>query len=349
MEEVGKNLKRIRLLKNLSLKEAGLLLNMSAPAVSKYEKGEIHPDSQKLIEFANAYNVKVLDLLKTYNAPEMKFSAFRKRQRLQGENLELLKEIIKNKVADYLEVIELNEIRTNNNKIKKYPCNNEIDAELAAEEFRKNYKLSINQPISDLINILENIGILIIEIDNANGKFSDFDGLSEVVNDVPLIILLNNIDGERQRFTIAHELGHLVLNIKNQNLDEEKMCNKFASNLLMPKEAVIKEFGISRNNISFYELRAFKKEYKVSMAATIYRLKELNIISEYLYKKINISFSSKGYKKHEPDPIEPEKSYQFKRLVHKLEVDNIITLNKACELLGITIDEYNEEDNNYRY
>ena len=85
------------------------------------------------------------------------------------------------------------------------------------------------------------------------------------------------------------------------------------------------------------------------MAATIYRLKELNIISEYLYKKINISFSSKGYKKHEPDPIEPEKSYQFKRLVHKLEVDNIITLNKACELLGITIDEYNEEDNNYRY
>ncbi len=349
MEEVGKNLKRIRLLKNLSLKEAGLMLNMSAPAVLKYEKGEIHPDSQKLIEFANAYNVKVLDLLKTYNAPEMKFSTFRKRQRLQGENLELLKEIIQNKVADYLEVIELNEIKTCNNKIKKYSCNNEVDAEFAAEEFRKNYKLSINQPISDLINILENIGILIIEIDNSNDKFSDFDGLSEVVNDIPLIVLLNNSDGERQRFTIAHELGHLVLNIKDQNLNEEKMCNKFASNLLMPKDAVIKEFGISRNNISFYELRAFKKEYKVSMAATIYRLKELNIISEYLYKKINISFSSKGYKKHEPDPIEPEKSYQFKRLVHKLEVDNIISLNKACELLGITINEYNEEDNNYRY
>ena len=127
------------------------------------------------------------------------------------------------------------------------------------------------------------------------------------------------------------------------------MCNKFASNLLMPKEAVINEFGMSRNNLSFYELRAFKNEYKVSMAAIIYRLKELNIISEYLYKKINISFSSKGYKKHEPYPIEPEKSYQFKRLVHKLEVDNIISLNKACELSGMTIYEYNDEDYNYRY
>ncbi len=349
MEEVGKNLKRIRLLKNLSLKEAGFLLNMSAPAVSKYEKGEIHPDSQKLIEFANAYNVKVLDLLKSYNVPEMKFNSFRKRERLKGENLELLKEIIQNKVSDYLEVIELNKLKSSNNKIKKYTCNNEQDAELAAEEFRKNYKLSINQPIPDLINILENIGILIIEIDNSNGKFSDFDGLSEVVGNVPLIVLLNNIDGERQRFTIAHELGHLVLNVKNKDLNEEKMCNKFASSLLMPKDAVINEFGISRNTISFYELRAFKNEYKVSMAAILYRLKELNIISEYLYKKYNISFSSKGYKKHEPDPIDPEKSYQFKRLVHKLEVNNIISLNKACELLEITIDEYNEEDNNYRY
>ena len=349
MEEVGKNLKRIRLLKNLSLKEAGSLLNMSAPAISKYEKGDIHPDSKKLIEFANAYNVKVLDLLKTYDSPKMEFNSFRKRKRLQGENLELLKEIIQNKVSDYLKVIELNEIKTKKNKIKKYICNNETDAELAAENFRNNYKLSINQPIPDLINVLENIGILIIEIDNSTEKFSDFDGLSEIVKDVPLIVLLNNIDGERQRFTIAHELGHLILNIKNKNLNAEKMCNKFASNLLMPKEAVINEFGISRNNISFYELRAFKSEYKVSMAAILYRLKELNIISEYLYKKINISFSSKGYKKHEPDPIKPEKSYQFKRLVHKLEVDNIISLNKACELLGITIDEYNDEDNNYRY
>ncbi len=349
MNDVGKNLKRIRLLKNLSLKEAGLLLNMSAPAVSKYEKGEIHPNSEKLIEFANAYDVNVLDLLKSYKIPEMKFNAFRKKQRLKGENLNLLKEIIQNKVADYIEVVELNEIKISNNKIKQYICNNDNDAEIAAEEFRNDYKLSINQPIPDLINVLENLGILIIEIDNTNGRFSDFDGLSEVVKDIPLIVLLSNIAGERQRFTIAHELAHLVLNINNKNLNEEKLCNKFASSLLMPKEAVIKEFGKSRNSISFYELRAFKSEYKVSMAATIYRLKELKIISEYLFKKINISFSSKGYKKYEPYPIEPEKSCQFKRLVHKLEVDNIITLNRACDLLGVTIDDYNNEDNNYRY
>lgn len=349
MNEIGRNLKRIRLLKNLSLEKAGNLLNMSAPAIAKYEKGQIVPNSEKLIEFANAYSVKVLDLLKSHSAPEMKFNAFRKRQRLQGQNLELLKEIIQNKVSNYLEVIELNKLEINSSKIKKYVCNNSDEAELAALEFRKDYKLSINQPIPNLINILENIGILIIQIDNPDNRFKDFDGLSEIVNNVPIIVLLNGIDGERQRFTIAHELGHLVLNIKDDNLDEEKMCNKFASALLMPKEAIINEFGISRNNISFYELRAFKQEYKVSMAAIVYRLKELGIIKEHLFKKINISFSANGLKKHEPYPIDPEESYQLNRIVHKLEVDNIISLNRACELLDISLNEYNNEDNNYRY
>ena len=67
MNEIGRNLKKIRLLKSLSLKEAGNLLNMSPTAISKYEKGNIVPDSLKLREFANAYDVKTIDLIKTYN------------------------------------------------------------------------------------------------------------------------------------------------------------------------------------------------------------------------------------------------------------------------------------------
>lgn len=341
MNEIGKNLKRIRLLENLSLEKAGKLLNMSAPAILKYEKGEIVPNSSKLIEFANAYGVNVSDLLKSYNVLDMKFTAFRKKQRLQGQNLELLKEIIQNKVADYFEVIRLNEIKSSNVNLKKYSCNNIEDIEKIAEKFRKDYDLSINQPISDLISVLENIGILIIQIDNYNNKFSDFDGLSEVVDNIPIIVLLKESDGARQRFTIAHELGHLILKITNKELDEEKMCNMFAGALLMPSKAVIREFGNNRSNISYYELMAFKCEYKVSITSIIYRLKELNIISDYLFKSIN--------SKKKQEFIIPEESYQFNKLVYKLEVDNIISLNRACELLGITADEYNFEDNNYRY
>ena len=117
----------------------------------------------------------------------------------------------------------------------------------------------------------------------------------------------------------------------------------------MPKEAVINEFGFSRNNISFYELTAFKSEYKVSIAATLYRLRDLNIISEYTYKNLSIKINKFFGKKSEPIYIKPEESYQFKKIVHKLETDSIISINKACEYLGITVNEYNNENNNYGY
>lgn len=349
MNGIGKNLKRIRLLKNLSLKEAGNLLNMSATAISKYEKGEILPDSQKVIAFANAYGVKAIELLKTYKVPEMKFTSFRKKKRLTGQNLELLKEIIQKDVSKYLEVIELNNIETNNISLKKYPCNTLEDAENAAFNFRNDINISNKQPIVDLIQILENLGIVIIQIKNTDNRFKDFDGLSEIVNNIPTIILPDNMkDGARQRFTIAHELGHLILNIKDKKVDEEKLCNRFASALLMPNEAVKNEFGKSRGNISFFELTAFKKEYKVSYAAIKYRLKDLNIISEYLYKRLSIIIS-KNIGKNDPNPIQPETSYQFEKMVYKLEADKVITLNKACELLEVSTDEYNNKNNNNWY
>lgn len=78
MDKIGKNLKKIRLLKNLSLKEAGQLLGMSATVINKYEKGKLIPNSSKVIEFANAYNVNCIDILRVYEEPELKFTAFKK-------------------------------------------------------------------------------------------------------------------------------------------------------------------------------------------------------------------------------------------------------------------------------
>ena len=114
----------------------------------------------------------------------------------------------------------------------------------------------------------------------------------------------------------------------------------------MPKEAVINEFGLSRNHINFFELTAFKFEFKVSYTAIAYRLKDLNIISDYFYKNLSI-YLSQRIGKNDSNPIQPETSYQFKKIVYKLEADEIISISKACELLGVSIDEYNKEDNNY--
>lgn len=344
---IGKNLKRVRLLKNLSLNDAGKLLNMSATAIAKYENGEISIDSKKIIDFANAYSVKTTYLLKSYKMPEIKFSSFRKKKRLTGQNLDLLKELIQIEIEKYIEVLELNNISYNHSiNFKKHLCTSMLDAENAANKFREYIKISDKQPISDLINILENLGFIIIQIPNINNKFDDFDGLCEVVSGYPIIVLLDNInDGGRQRFTISHELGHLLLNIKNSEIDEEKLCHRFASAFLMPKNATINEFGPIRNAISLYELSVFKNEFKVSYPAILYRLKDLNVINDYLYRKLSIYINSKVLKKgKDPFPVKPEKSFQFERLVYKLQSNDIISVNKACELLGVSIDEYDKKN-----
>lgn len=344
MNDIGENLKYLRLMKGLSLKQAGDLLNMSATAVSKYEKGLINVNSKKVIDFANAYNVKAIDILKVYTVPKIEFTSFRKKEKFGGQKLELLKKDIQNEIAKYFEVIKLSGVSDFSKKLKKYKCNNLTDAAVAANNFRKFIEISNKQPLPELIGMLENLGFVIIQIKNKNNIFSGFDGLCEIVENRPVIILLDDItDGARQRFTIAHELGHLLLDINGCN--EEEACNSFASVLLMPKEAIINEFGITRKNISFYEINAFKNEFKVSYSAILHRLKDLNIISIYLYKKLYSQV--KQINKENIKRILPEKSNQFKKMVHKLKANEVISLNKACELLGVNASEYNKEDNNY--
>ena len=343
---IGENLKRIRLLKNLSLKEAGKLFNMSNTMIMKYEQGKVIPDSTKLIEFAEGYHVRATDILEHYSEVKMQFTNFRKRKSLTGNKLELLKDLIQREVSKYIEVMKLNNLTLPKINLETYVCDTLEKAEEASRKFRENIiKISNILPISDLTSILENLGILIVPLKNLDERFKSFDGLSEIVDGIPVIVLPDNVvDGARQRFTIAHELAHLVLRFKDTTLDIEKLCNRFASSLLMPKEVIIHEFGLKRDKISFFELEAFKNEYKVSIHSIVYRLHDLGIISDYLYKNMYIKIN-KTIGKNDESPIAKEVSYQFRKIVHKLEIDNIISLDKALELLGVSHDEYNIEEN----
>jgi Zn-dependent peptidase ImmA (M78 family) len=134
----------------------------------------------------------------------------------------------------------------------------------------------------------------------------------------------------------------------NCNVDEEKICNRFASALLMPKTAMISEFGEGRNILNYFEIDAVKKEYKVSPQAIAYRLKDLAIISDNLYKNLCM-YMSKNIGKNDPDPIPPEESFQFKKLICKLEASKIISVQKASDLMGVSVNEYNRLYNSNRY
>ncbi len=344
MNVIGNNMKRIRKLQGLSLQQAAIKLNMTATGVQKYENGKIVPNSSKLITIANAYDVKASELLKKLPTITMKFNSFRKRNKLTGRKLDVVKDIILSEVQKNIEILSLNNIEYNT-PLVNYTCNHIDEVDNIVEKFRTDFlNISIKQPVTNLTDILESMGIVIIYINNHIEYFDSFDGLSETVNKVPIIVLKKNqSDGARQRFTLAHELAHLILNI-NPELDEEKVCNKFASSLLLPKEAIINEIGKSRNQILFRELEILKQKYKVSYTAINYRLKDLNIISEYQYKNIQIKLTQ-TIGKNDPNPIEPEVSLHYEKSIHRLYAEDIITISKASEYLGISIEQYNKQIN----
>ena len=77
---------------------------------------------------------------------------------------------------------------------------------------RKILKLAKDEPVKDIISLMESNGIIIYEI-NAHEKF---DGISFFTDKgYPVIIINKSFTNDRKRFTLAHELGHIHLHNDN--------------------------------------------------------------------------------------------------------------------------------------
>ena len=114
-------------------------------------------------------------------------------------------------------------------------------------------------------------------------------------NDKITIYVRSSDSPERQRFTIAHELGHYVCGHLTENKKmfrdgkkeysrdnydiEEYEANNYAAELLMPQPKV--NFLIERENIT--DVRKMAQIFKVSLKAMVIRLKNLGWIKNEYY------------------------------------------------------------------
>lgn len=209
--------------------------------------------------------------------------------------------------------------------LKFYPIKSVEEAEYIAELLRAAWDLG-SDPILNLITVLEEHGIFVITIPFIEG----FDGFSCWVNDnIPVIASRANIPGDRQRFNLAHELGHLILKI-DTGLNEELVCHRFAGAFLAPRKAVYHKLGPSRTSLDTDELMILKQEYAISMQAWARRAYDLQIISSRYYRNFCKLFSIKGWRKCEPgDQIEEEKPLRFLLLIRQAVAEGIITPTRA--------------------
>ena len=344
MEIFAARLKNARLIKGFSMDQLASAMNnrVSKMAISKYEHAQIFPDSSVMISFANALEQPVDYFFRplTLQVDSIKFRKLK--SRLSKKEEKSIKENISDLIERYINIEEIcNESVKFDFSFKK--SSDALDYKKAACKLRENWNLG-SDGIVNVIDLLETNGIKVLEIDGSDG----FDGLSSVVNDLyPVIVLYKNFPSERKRFTAMHELGHLVLNFPDDipEKDEEKYCNLFASEMLIPESLFKKILGEKRHDISYQELKSIQLQYGISCDALMYKAKDFGVISENRYKTFCIQKSQRpDFKKLFETSLYPEEqSNRFKSLVYKALSNESITVSKAAVLLRQDIEQVRKD------
>lgn len=339
-EIISQKIRQGRILNAMSLQDLANSVGISKQMISKYENGISMPSSKTLIQLSKSLNV-TLDYFFAPSSVELGEINFRKKNSFSVKKVNALKEEIKIRLSSYLEIENILQVDNSfKNPLHKKKVSGLADVEQVVKELRNEWEIGFD-PIHNIIQLLEDKEIKVIEIDEPQNSF---DGLASIVNGkFPVIVVNKNFSVERKRFTLLHELGHLLLELPENDIKfEEQICNRFASELLFPKSMILREFGMGREGISFRELIEVQLKYGISIRAIIYRLKDAKILSENkvaeFYKKLNFDTRLK----HEVDTERfqtPEISNRFEQLVYRAFSQELISSSKAASLLKININE----------
>lgn len=200
------------------------------------------------------------------------------------------------------------------------------------KKFKSSYEL-----FNYLRDILEDKNILTFQF---SMPIEDARGFA-LADEDPIVIVVNSKDViEARIFTLLHELGHVVLGetaidipdvISKVNNDIEKWCNSFAASFLLPKADINNE--LKNRQIDFTDinvLNTLTKEYKVSKAAFLVRMLNLNYISQDKYEYIVNKYI----------PKEPKETTKKEKKAVKMASDKRCLLEMGNKFISLVANNY---------
>lgn len=332
---IGFRIQRARKAQGLSLRALAEQVGLSHSAIKKLEDNIQIPSSSLLIKLSKILQVKVEYFFRP-NSFVMENIQYRHIDKLSKNQKLKIEAQILNQIEQRIELENLLPAlpvwKFSPKKLSKIKNLEEIEG--IAEKLRFDWDLGL-APISDLINSLEGHGIKVFQYEN--NLNSAFDGLAACLNNSIYVIVINNHrPGDRQRFTLAHELGHILLadDIANSR-HEEKYCDRFAGCFLLPKKSLVQILGEYRTHIEPRELALIKQEFGLSMLSILHRAKDVNIISSATYKRLRAEFDALNWNKEEPGKTYPKESTNnFEQMIFHALAEDLISEAKAAELMN---------------
>lgn len=338
---LGQRIHQARLAADLTLDALGQQLGVTKTAIQKYEQGKVTPDSSKLLKIARACGVRTEYFFRKSKV-SLSNVEFRRRSKFGKKRSDAVQirvaEMIEKRVALLDAFPELPISRFVVPECVPQTIDNLGEIEEISDGIRHEWELGLN-PIQDLTAELESLGVLVLPVDVEHEAFLGMTAVATTSENqcYPVIAVSSRWPGDRQRFTLAHELAHILFAGRiAEGVDEEKACDYFAGAFLAPRESVIKEFGTQRKRLEPQELYHLKHEYGLSMKGWVIRAFQCGVIYDGLREGMMRMFSSRGWNTNEPGEALPNEAPSlFEQLVYRALAEDLISEAKAAGLLGI--------------
>ncbi|RGW08687.1 ImmA/IrrE family metallo-endopeptidase [Bifidobacterium pseudolongum] len=181
-----------------------------------------------------------------------------------------------------------------------------VDADMVeriALDTRRSWGLADDEPIRNLCGNLDRQGIIVAATVNQLEKGDGLSCPARLWNQPVVGLCAAGKPGDRMRFTLAHELGHLILHRDREPERVEDEANRFAGALLFPRTAAAQELHADMTLNDFAHVKA---RWGVSVAALTRRALDLDVIDGDRYRSLQIQLSNRGWRTREPVEVEPE-------------------------------------------
>ena len=365
------NLKRLRNVKGMTQEAVAKHAGLSRVAYSNIENGKAEPRVKTLQKIADILNVGIQSLV--MSVPSITSLRFRSLKTLSLAEKSKREQLVCD-VATWLK--DFNEVekmlgQKEPYRLEDFSFNVKDPLRVVAEKVRTILDLESDEVINDICGLLENAGIKIYPIKSDLDKFF---GLSVAQRDGGPAVGVNiakHISVERQIFTVAHELGHLILHKDSYNAHElreskiqEQEASEFASCFIMPQNAFKNEWEKNEGMDWVDNVLHIKRIFKVSYGTILKRLIDIGMADKSLWRMFNIAYNRKFRKSlanHiEPDGIQIEglepcdlKKEDFaggrlSRLVREVIEKELISSGRAAEILHMGIEDIRERMNSWK-
>jgi len=222
----------------------------------------------------------------------------------------------------------------------------EHDIEQFALDVRAAARLEDGDVVGNAIRAAERLGCLVLPMPDELGRHL---GMSLRIDATPVLCVsqasepgAEGVPGDRQRFTVAHELGHLALHshlAPPQTAREatlfEKQAHLFAGAFLAPGDAMMEELHSLGGRVTLQTLATIKGRWGLAIKALVMRYRQLGVIDSDHARSLYKQISARGWNKSEPVPVGPETAVWMSKAIGRRFAGSADIMLEAARTSGL--------------